>query len=264
MKSVKSIFFIILCSVSLISCEKEIDLDLDEAEQLFVVEGIVHDNMGDNFVAISKSRAYDNNDGVESVSGASVQITDGIGGVFNLTELDTFPGYYTDSTLIGIAGRTYSLSININGSIITGSSVMNPRIEIDSLTYDGEPSFGDEEIEYGIRCHFTDPGNVINFYRMKAFLDDEQNDGFVNWSDDAINGVSTGLPVFGASYLEGELATIQLLAVDEPNFRYFTAVLSSQGGEVPGNPESNLTGDKAVGYFGAYAKSEISILIEAK
>ena len=140
---------------------------------------------------------------------------------------------------------------------------MSPRIEIDSLSYDEEPSFGgDEEPSYGIICHFTDPGDVINFYRMKSFLGVEQIDGYVNWSDDAIDGAATGLPVFNVSYAAGEVARIQLLSVDEPNFRYFVGLASSQEGEVPGNPESNLKGENVVGYFGAYAKSEVSILID--
>ncbi|MDG1476713.1 MAG: DUF4249 family protein, partial [Vicingaceae bacterium] len=228
-----------------------------------VVEGIVHDNLGDNFVKISKTRTYDNNGAIEKVSNATVQVFDGVGGVFTLLEVDTIPGYYTSTNLEGIAGRTYQLNVNVDGNSITASSKMSPRIEIDSLSYDEEPSFGgDEEPSYGILCHFTDPANVINFYRMKSFLGEEQIDGYVNWSDDAIDGASTGLPVFNVSYAAGEVATIQLLSVDEPNFRYFVGVASSQEGEVPGNPESNLTGENVVGYFGAYAKSEASILID--
>lgn len=261
MKLVKSIFPAIFCSVLLLSCEKEIDLDLKESDQLFVVEGIIHDNIGDNFVLISKTRPFDNNDPVEKVSNAIVQITDGDGGVFNLFEVDTIPGYYTNSNLTGIAGRTYELSVNINGNIVTGSSVMNPRIEIDSLTF-SEDAFSEDETEYIIMCHFTDPLNVINFYRVKAFLENEQTDGFTNWNDDVIDGASTGLPILSnITYLAGEEATIQLLSVDEPNFRYFVGVSSSQEGAVPGNPESNLSGKNTIGYFGAYAKSERTVLI---
>lgn len=265
MKSFKTIIFTIFCSIFFISCEKQIDLDLKESDQLFVIEGIVHDDIGDNFVLISKTRPFDNNDASEQVSNAIVQINDGVGGLFNLSEVDSIPGYYTNSNLIGVAGRTYKLTVNIDGDIITAQSFMNPTIEIDSLTYDQDPDFGgDEEPGYSILCHFTDPLNVINFYRMKSFLgkEKEQMDGYVNWSDDAIDGASTGLPVFNVSFAAGELATIQLLSVDEPNFRYFVGVSSSQEGEVPGNPESNLSGENTVGYFGAYAKSEASVLIE--
>ena len=262
MKLLRTIFFILLISMVFISCEKEIDLDLKESVQLFVVEGIVHDTLGDNFVAISKTRVYDDNGAIEHVSNAVVQISDGLGGVFDLIEVDTIPGYYTSSSLIGVAGRNYDLSVNINGNIIRGSSVMNPRIEIDSLTYNEIPNFGgDDEPKYSILCHFTDPLNVINFYRMKSFIGKEQLYGYVNWNDDAIDGTSTGLPVFNATYLAGDLARIQLLSVDEPNFRYFFGLSLSQEGEVPGNPESNLSGENVVGYFGAYAKSEVTMII---
>jgi hypothetical protein len=266
MRTFKIISIFLTLTVILSACEKQIYLDLDESDQFFVVEGVVHDNLGDNFVLLSKTRPFDNNETIEKVSNATVQISDGIGGVVNLLEVDTMPGYYTISNLILQSVITYEFSVNINGNMITGSSVMNPRIEIDSLTYEAETSFGgeDEAIEYGLACYFKDPANVVNYYRMKAFLGNEQKDGFVNWSDDAIDGASTGLPVFGADYLAGQKATIQLLSVDEPNFRYFTAVLSSQGGDVPGNPETNLIGDNVVGYFGAYAKSEVTILITAE
>jgi hypothetical protein len=262
MKEIKILFIVALSSIVLFSCEKEIDLDLDESDQLFVIEGIVHDSLGDNFVLLSKTRPFDNNGAIEKISSALVQIKDGTGTTYNL--LETSPGYYTSPTLQGTSGRTYELMININGEIITASSFMNARTEIDSITFEEEAGSGggpNEEKEYGILCHFTDSLNFVNYYRMKAFLGNEQKDGFVNWSDDAIDGASTFLPVFNVTYIAGEFATIQLLSVDETNFRYFTAISSSQGGEVPGNPETNLSGDNSVGYFGAYAKSEQTILI---
>ena len=260
MKEIKRLFIGTSVALVLFSCEKEIQLDLDESAPLFVVEGIVQDDLGDNFVLLSKTRPYNDNGKVEKISNASVQITDDLGGIYNLYE--TIPGHYTDSTLLGVSGRTYELTVNIDGEIITAKSFMNPRTEIDSITYEEIPiKDPNEEKEYSILCYFTDSLNFKNYYRIKAFLGDEQKDGFVNWSDDAIDGVSTGLPVFNVTYLAGENARIQLLSVDETNFRYFTAVYSSQGGEVPGNPITNLSGDKSVGYFGAYAKSEMTITI---
>lgn len=262
MKKIK-LLILTVCSVLLLfSCEKEIDLDLDESPQLFVIEAVVHDSLGDNYVLLSKTRAFDNNNPIEIVSNATVIIKDGTGAVYNLSEVS--PGYYTDPTLAGVSGRTYELNVTINGEIITATSYMNVRTEIDSITYEADPSFGgpDEEVEYSVLCHFTDSLNFVNYYRMKAFLVDEQFPGFDNWNDIGIDGTSTFLPVFSATYLAGDTATIQLLSVDETNFRYFTALSSSQDGEVPGNPITNLSGDKAVGYFGAYAKSQVTIIIE--
>jgi len=260
MKSIKLIILVVACSIVFISCEKEIDLDLNESAQLLVVEGIVHDNLGDNFVALSKTRAYDDNNAIEMVSGASVQITDGLGAVYSLYEIS--PGYYTDSTLLGIEGRTYSLSVNVNGEFITASSFMNPRIELDSITYEEETLFSDDDDpEYRIFCHFTDAANYENFYRIKTFDQNGQKDGYNSFSDEYIDGVATYIPVFEVIFSAADTVRVELLSVDEVNFRYFTAVYSSQGGDVPGNPQTNLSGESAVGYFGAYAKSEKTIII---
>ena len=261
MKTIKTLFLVAICSVLFISCEKKIDLNLEESEQLFVIEGIVHDSLGDNFVKLSKTRPFDNNGAIERISNATVQILDNTGATFNLYETAT-PGYYTDPTLRGISGRTYDLIVDIDGEVITATSHMNPRTEIDSLSYEELPSFDPNAAkEYGIYFYFTDSLNYENYYRVKTFLEGEQEDGFLNLSDDFIDGAATFFPVFEASYLAGDNPTVQMLSVDEVNFRYFSGLSLSQGGEVPANPETNLSGDKAVGYFGAYAKSEVTIII---
>ena len=100
-----------------------------------------------------------------------------------------------------------------------------------------------------------------NFYRLKAFLGGEQEDGFLSLNDEFFDGSSTYFPIFESTFYQGDSVTIQLLSIDEVNYRYFTALTASQGGQVPGNPITNLNGEDAVGYFGAYAKSEQSIII---
>lgn len=262
MKTLK-ITLIAICTVTILtSCEKEIDLDLANSEQLYVVEGIVHDNLGDNYVLLSKTRPYKDNSPIETISNANIQIIDNFGGTFNLYEIA--PGHYTDSTLQGIANRTYELIVNVDGKTITASSQMYPRVNIDSLSYEEltEAFWEDPNIpEYRARCHFTDPGNTDNFYRLKAFLGGEQEDGFLSLNDEFFDGSSTYFPIFESTFYQGDSVTIQLLSIDEVNYRYFTALTASQGGQVPGNPITNLNGEDAVGYFGAYAKSEQSIII---
>lgn len=263
MKTLK-ITLIAICAVTILtSCEKEIDLDLANSEQLYVVEGIVHDSLGDNYVLISKTRPYNNNNAIEKVSNANVRIVDNFGNTFTLYEIA--PGHYTDSTLQGITNRTYNLIINAQGETITANSQMFPRVNIDSLSYEEltEAFWEDPNIpEYRVRCHFTDPVNTENFYRLKAFLGSEQEDGFLSLNDEFFDGSATYFPIFESTFYQGDSVNIQLLSIDEVNYRYFTALTASQGGQVPGNPITNLNGADAVGYFGAYAKSSQNIVIQ--
>jgi hypothetical protein len=257
------ITFISICSILFFtSCEKEIDLDLDDSAQKIVVEAIVHDSLGDNYVLLSKTKPYKDNGAFQNISNASVIIKDNYGNTFNLYEVA--PGIYTDSLLQGIAGRTYNLIVTTEGKTITASSTMPQKVTIDSLSLEKDPEgfWENPNIpEYSARCHFTDPFNIKNFYRLKAFLEGEQENGFTALNDDFIDGNSTFYPLFESTFYPGDSITIQLLSIDEINYRYFTALYSSQGGQVPGNPITNLNSDDAVGYFGAYAKSEQSLVV---
>ncbi len=263
----KQLQFIVILVIALlsISCEKVVELDLDNAQQMLVVEALVHDSVGDNYVLISKSKSFNDNEGkFEKVSGATVIISDSDGNNFNLSESKT--GYYNNQTLKGVPGRTYRLSITVEGKEITAESLMPANVNLDSLSYEESNSpFGDEEDtegkKYRVYTHFMDPLGVENFYRIKAFNGYKQEKGFISLNNDLFEGDDVDFPLFLSKFIVGDTATVQLLSVDEANYRYFNAIESSQEGEVPGNPESNLEGENVVGYFGAYAKSQKSIAI---
>ena len=255
---------VIALMLAFISCEKVVELDLEDAQQMIVVEGIVHDSIGDNFVLLSKSRPFNDNDGsFEKISGASVIISDNLGNNFTLSE--TEPGRYQSVFLKGEPGRRYVLNATINGSVFMAESIMPNRVELDSISYEevNNPFGGDEEggQKFRVYTHFRDPLNVVNYYRLKAYNGTIQEKGFISLNNDLFEGDDVDFPLFLSEFEEGDTATVQLLSVDETNYRYFNAIESSQEGEVPGNPESNIVGENVVGYFGAYAKSQKSIII---
>lgn len=246
------------------SCEKVVDLDLDQAPQALVIEAIVHDSIGDNYVIISKSKPFNENTGsFETISGATVVITDNIGNSYLLNEI--VAGVYSSPTLQGIVGRTYTLSINADGKSVTAQSTMPPKINLDSLSHekrDNAFADPDEPDTYRIFTHFYDTPSYTNYYRIKAFSRTVQQKGVLVINDDLIEGDNVKLPIFQTEFEENDTITVQLLSIDEENYRYFNALVSSQGGEVPGNPETNLNGaENVVGFFAAYAKSERKIVM---
>lgn len=263
MKHLAIILLTTLFVITFIACEKKIDLDLDEAQQMYVVEAVVHDSLGDNFVKLSKTKPFnDNSSGNILVSGANVRITDNQNNTYTLYESSA--GYYTDSTFQGMSNRDYYLTITVEGRSFTAKSHLYPRVEIDSLSREEteELFWTDPNIpEYQINCHFTEPAGLGDFYRIKAYVFGEQEDGFITINDDYFDGLSTNFPLFDLVFYEGDSVAIQLLTIDENNYRYFNALYYSQGGFVPGNPETNIVGDNVVGYFGAFAKSEESIIV---
>lgn len=268
MKSVQihiKLLFVITLALTIISCEKVVELDLDDENQMLVVEGIVHDSIGDNFVLLSKSKPFnDNSGGFQTVSGAEVIVRDDLGNTFVLTERNA--GFYKNDSLKGTTGRTYFLTVRTGEKVVTAQSSMGWRVNLDSLSYEKIDSpFGgsneDEPNEYSVFTHFFDTPIIKNFYRIKAFVKGVQEKGFIVLDDNLIEGDSVVFPIFQTRFLEKDTVTVQLLSIDEKNYRYFNAIAASQNGEVPGNPETNLVGKNVVGYFGAYAKSERKIVM---
>lgn len=256
------LFILVIATIFITSCEKVVDLDLDKAKQVLVVEAIVYDSLGDNFVKLTKSRPFnDNSMGYETVSGAIIMITDNLGNSFLLTENE--PGNYSSSTLEGISGRTYLLTVNVNGKTITAQSIMNPKVNLDSLSHEkiDHPILLEEKDKYSVRTYFYDTPNFTNYYRIKAFNKGVQEKGYIVLNDDLADGDHVVFPVFQSDFDEWDTVVVQLLSIDEVNYRYFNAIAYSQSGEVPGNPKTNLVGKNVVGYFGAYAKSERKLII---
>lgn len=258
-----SFAFIIVFSIVLTSCEKVVDLNLQKSNQQLVVEAIVHDSLGDNFVKLTKTRPFnDNTSPLETISGAIIFVNDNAGNSYPFIE--TAPGNYNCPILQGISGRIYTLMVQVEGKIITAQSTMYPNVNLDSLSQekvDNPFVTNSDTINYRVKTHFYDTPNFTNYYRIKAFNKGVQEKGYIVLSDNLADGDHVVFPVFLSEFNVDDTVVVQLLSIDEVNFRYFNAIDLSQNGEVPGNPETNLIGEDVVGYFGAYAKSEKSIVI---
>lgn len=257
-------FLIIFFALIFTACEKVVDLDLDDAPQAIVIEAIMHDSIGDNYVIISKSKPFnENTGGFETVSGATVVITDNLGNSFSFVEV--LAGVYNSPSLKGIEGRTYVLSVYADGKSITAQSTMPPKINLDSLSHQkiNRPfSNPNDPQQYRIFTHFYDRPNFNNYYRIKASSRTVKQKGVLVLNDDLIDGDNVVFPIFQTEFEENDTVSVQLLSIDEVNYRYFNALASSQGGEVPGNPETNLNGaENVVGFFAAYAKSERKFIV---
>jgi hypothetical protein len=110
----KKIFFILLL-LSAASCEKKTDWDLQTNDPgVIVVNGMITNEMKAHRVTIMRP-ALELNGAELPVSGATVSMTDG-NSTWNLHEDDSVKGtYYTDTTVIGLPGKIYTLNISSAG-----------------------------------------------------------------------------------------------------------------------------------------------------
>ncbi|MEM1134428.1 MAG: DUF4249 family protein [Bacteroidota bacterium] len=91
-----------------------------------VIEGLITNETKPHAVSLSRTKVADSNSTGEKVSGAKVEITDGIN-VFRLSEIDTLPGIYvTEPNVTGEIGKTYTLTVEVDQITYAASDVMQP------------------------------------------------------------------------------------------------------------------------------------------
>ncbi len=246
------------------SCEKVIDLELNDAEKKIVVEAVLKDNPGDNKILLSYTSAVYTDQNFNKISGAAVSVTDKDGNVFTFPEDPVIPGYYHNPTFTVMPNNDYTLNVNVNGEIITSTCHSYAKPAIDSIIWYPSPfTLPSEDTVYMVEYFSVDNVNEVNHYRLRIWINsEEQTDFYYIGNDDLINGQAYNAPFFGADAHKNDTVKIELIALDKPNYTYlYTLSSNASNSTAPANPTSNLTGN-AIGYFGAFSTDTMSVVIQ--
>lgn len=258
-------------AITLISCEKIVSIDLNKASPQIVIEGIVTDQASPDSVVLSKTGNY-----FEPllyfppVPNARVTIADNLGRVDTLVEV--LPGTYRASSLQGVPGRTYELTVAAEGKVYNAVSTMPEKVAIDSLYATRFRAF-DGDIGYYLYIVFKDPPVAGNYYRINLSVnrplpqDSITGQRYHLFSDKLTNGNEVTLKMrTGRSLLSGDTLTVQLLCIDKASYEYFKTlndILTSDRAPTalaPTNPNTNLT-NGSLGYFSAYTVDSKKIVL---
>jgi len=253
--------YVILLSVFLLSfftsCEKVIDLDLNTSSSQIVIEGNVYDEAGPYTVKISRSVNIDEPSVYPAVTGATVSISDNAGNAEVLAEKAS--GVYQTSTSQGVPGRTYTLSVEVEGQKYTAISTMPEGVEIDTLftVETGYPGF------HQISVDLTDPANTVNYYRLVDWVNGKRLETIIVANDELSKGKKiNGTLMYSEDDMKsGDTYTLWLESIDKGVYDYFnSASLNGQDSASPSNPVSNIS-NGALGYFNACSVRKKSIVI---
>src|SRR4051812_13890627 len=113
MKNYIIVILALISTVTLISCEKTIKLDLRKTESKVVIEGLVTNLDGYQYIKVTRSADFYSTDKPPAVTDATVTVTDDQNGVYNFVynpqHKDGYEGVYLPETPFkGEIGRTYS------------------------------------------------------------------------------------------------------------------------------------------------------------
>jgi hypothetical protein len=237
------------------SCTKDIHLNLKNASGLIVIEGFITNDSGPYYVVISKTITFYDSNTLVPVTGAKVIITDDAGNRDSLTSV-YYPGLYLTQSIQGTVGRTYHLSVNVEGKQYDASSVMNPPVPVDSV---GIQVFAFAGKQYWQSYYlFKDPPAISNYYNAFLYVNNKKQSKANPINDQLDNGLivqAYASPDFFVNV--NDTIQVELDAVDQPIYNYWYTLNNSTLGTLtaaPANPISNFS-NNALGYFSAYSRS---------
>jgi hypothetical protein len=247
------------------SCEKVIDVPLNEADQKVVVEAQLYDIPYESFVKLSKTGSVYDGGGFEKVTGAVVSVSDDMGNSYLFIEQAGEPGLYLDTTFIALPSRTYSLNIIDNGNTYTSAATVNSEVTLDSLDYVmqlGGFGMDPNDTSFFTFYNLTDNGAEENYYRVITYVNGAFETPYLN-DDDLFNGNVFRQPFFGDVFSPGDTLTAYLVSMDEGAYTYFQTLESNQNSgpfsATPANPVTNIEGG-AIGFFGVYMTDNLSVV----
>jgi hypothetical protein len=247
----------------MMSCEKVIKLDLDNADPRIVIDANVSDQFENQTVRVSKTYSFSESNKFNGISGAKVVLTTFDGDVVNFNETAA-KGVYKSPRMRGKPGVEYTMTVTVEGKTYASVSAMPFKVSLDSLTFKQFDFFG--SINTYIAANFEDPGYTADQYRYILKVKDKVEEDAV--SDDRFNN---GNHVANVLYYElddlitGDTLEVELQCINRPVYKYFFTLeqISGDGGPPvsPENPPSNFS-NGALGVFNAYTSSKRTALIK--
>ena len=274
----KKSIYILLAILSLASCTKIIDIELNSAMQRIVIEARITDQGSPAMVYLSRTTDYFNPAEPEKVTGAKVSISTDFGQSVNLVEMSKGVYQYSDLSLKN--GETYHLSVEDGDQVYEAISVLPNKVLIDSLVIDWFDSFNPNDSLSGgyiLNCWYTDPVMLENFYMFTAEKLNKSDVPELDFPGSMLKILSSDVLYNGKSalmnlnrrgfYQFGDTVLVELISIDQNTYNYLDQLGEVSGGgpsfsnSAPANPENNIN-NGAMGYFSLQAVDSRVVVIK--
>lgn len=234
------------------SCEKVIELDLDNAPPKVVIEAELLEGTNAFVTKVSKTGSYFEGQ-PETISNATVTLNDGTTDVALINNND---GTYSLPSYTASENVTYTLKVDLEGTTYTAESTMPTITNLDTLGFDFQEPSAFTDSGYFCFFVFQDDPQVTNYFRGTVEVDGEFTKGIDDlyyFDDQFTDGNVVIIPVFGEIYQYGQEIKANLHSLNKAGYDYYTTldniVGNSGGGNVaPANPKTNWD-NGALGVF---------------
>lgn len=295
MKPFKYILGVLFASALLFTaCEKDISVDLPKPDAKIVVEGYIFEGERP-WVILSRNAGYF--DPIDSASLVNSFIFNGVVVVSDGINTDTLTfqsaaesplsvAYVKNNpTVIGQAGKTYSLTVIADGQTVTSTTTIVPPTPIDSTRWKLD---GQEDSLGLVWFYFTDPGIDLRGYRIlsrRVSQNPDRNEPYFRTNFFFENALFKGqqAPIgigraqqYGGGlsssefedpdkgyYRVGDTVQVRLCTIDKPYYEFLNTLGNSLGSSgspfaAPNNVISNIKG--GLGGWGGHGVTQWQII----
>ncbi len=253
-------------ALSFSSCQEVIVLDLEDAPTRLILEANLNATDGTCAVYASNSNGFYDTSDIITVNNLNIELEADDGTTYSFSEFSN--GQYLAEGISTTAGQVFSIritdvdGINYNASTYTPAATSLDSLSVEDFEF---PFLQDIEAGYQVSANWQDPANQDDFYRLKYTHNGDYDPGNYNFSSDEVGDGDTQTIGIRDIFSAEDTLKVELLVIDENTYNYFAQVSEIQGagfsGTSPYNPKGNFD-NEALGYFGIYHTSEISVILE--
>lgn len=237
----KKIIIIVLCILSssfFISCEKEVELDLNTAKPRLVINAPLKWYKGTTgnhqTINLTLSAGYYDTT-TTKVTGAQIRVTNSTGETFIFNEVST-QGVYECFDFVPVLFENYNLTIVYENETYQGSEILYPVVDFDSTLQSNDGGISGNDIQ--VKAFFTDPANTLNYYLTERKLSIMNLPSYSAFNDQLFNGNQVFDFVIDEDLKSGDRVDFELLSISKTHQEYCTKVFNS----MVGGPFQTITG----------------------
>jgi hypothetical protein len=255
----KQIICCALVILTLASCKKEIEVDLNNTPAQTVIEGVIT-NASFAEVRISNTVNFSSPNDSAPIRNADVKVADDFGNLYILPE--TSPGIYTNSQLVGVPGHTYQLLVKFLGKEFKAISTMPQVVYMDTLLL--ERMVGPNGTTWIVKPQYRDPAGLGNSYRFVETINQTRYP--IDWvlDDRVLDDGIKSIPLLQTDSLirTNDVVQVEMQCLDRNIFRYLSLLADLNSNvAAPANPPGNISGG-ALGYFSAHTSQKRSLKVK--
>lgn len=259
----KLIFLPIIILITLVSCRKEIHVDLNDANPKLVIEAnyIATDSIVK--VIVSQTGNYFDEFSINVINDAVVSIKENNGSYVSVPLIGN--GIYELAGYAPTYGATYTIQVQHNGIEYEANSNLMPVMDFQSSSYEYLDASFFSDAGYQVTYSFQDPAGLGNCYKVIETYSDTTFDKFGEFrfgNDAYTDGNIRELKIRNAFNM-GDTIEVELQSINQAIYEYYDQLTSNTSSftAAQGNPNYFWT-NEALGYFSAYGYKRKEIVIE--